>query len=389
MRSRFRISILGALALAACVALAACGSSSSSTSASANTTGAASATSSGSDAAGLARAKAVVQNYSTPTPFPVDKPLLKKPVRRFGYLDCAAPVCGVLIPLFKAAAKTMGVSTPIIAQAGGSASDLQSGLSTILDQKPAALLLPAVSLGQLGDEVSKYKQAGVPISAAGIMAGPSQGIAASAGGPNNFKVIGTILADWTIAKVGTKAKIAWYYTPELDFSPVITTAFKAEVARNCPSCTVRTVPIPLAQDGSTAPHTIVSDLQSHQGTSAAIFANLETAIGLPAALKVANIHIPVAGGSPIPQSLQDMKSGDIGAAVAFDFGGLVFTEMDAAARLATHEPLTSDESAGLLQDQLITKANLTGDHVTPGGYSPTPDYAKVFAKLWANAKSVG
>ncbi len=385
MRARFRSIIVTGLLLAGCALLAACGSSSSTTSTKTSST----LSGGGGDAAGLARAKAVVVQYSKPTAFPVDKPLLKKPTRPIGYLDCAAPTCGLFIPIYQAAAKLMGVPQPIITQAGGSASDLQSALGTILAQKPAALLLPAVNLGSLGATIAQYKQAGVPISAGGIMAGPAQGIGSSVPGPNNFKLEGTILADWTIAKVGGKGDVAWYYTPELDFSPVITAAFKSEMARNCPSCTVRTVPIPLAQDGSTAPATIVSDLQSHPDTKAAIFANLETAIGLPAALKVPGIHIPIAGGSPIPQSIQDMKSGTIDAAVTFDYGVLGFTTMDAAARLATHEPLTKEEAAGMLQTQLITPANLTGGHVGPGGYSPTPGYPQIFAKLWAHAVPTG
>jgi ribose transport system substrate-binding protein len=387
MRSKFGVlasrifapASYAAIALTACVALAVSASS---------TSARVSRSHSSAASAGMSQAQAVVREYSKPTAFPVNIPLLRKPTRPFGYLDCSAPTCGVLIPLFDAAAKAMGVPKPIVAQAGGSASDEQSALSVLLAKKPASLLLPAVNLGDLGDMVSKYKQAGIPISAAGIMAGPAQGIAASAGGPNNFKLLGKILADWTIVKVGAHAKIAWYYTPELDFSPVMKAAFEAEIKKNCATCNVRTVPIPLAEDGSTAPATIVSDLKANSSTNVAVFANLETAIGLPAALKVAGIHIPIAGGSPLPQNLQDMKNGYIDAAVAFDFGDLAYTEMDAAARLATHEPLTKDESEGLLQDQLITKANLGGGHANAGGYSPTLGYAKIFAKYWKHAKSV-
>lgn len=344
---------------------------------------------SGTTAAGIPAARAAVKLYSKPTGFPVNRPLLKRPRRKFGYLDCAEPTCGVLIPLFDLAAKTMHVPAPFVVQAGGSASDLQSALSTILADKPAALILPAVNLGDLGNSIAQYKSAGVPISAGGIMAGPAQGIGSSLPGRNNFKLEGKILAAWAVAKVGAHANIAWYYTPELDFSPVMTAAFKAALSKYCRSCTMRSVPIPAAEDGSTAPSAIVSDLKANTSTNVAVFANLETAIGLPAALKVAGIKIPIAGGSPLPQSVQDMKSGYIEAAVTFDYGVLAFTDMDAAARLATHEPLTHAEASGVLQTQLITKANLNGKHLVAGLYSPTPDYVKVFAKLWAHAKPTG
>jgi ribose transport system substrate-binding protein len=384
MRSRLRLLVYGVLTLAACAAVAACGSSSTSTSSSSS-----GKTSSSSDTAGIAAAQTVVKQAATPTAWPVDKPLLKKPTGRFAFLDCAEPTCGDLVPIFDAAAKIMGVPDPLDVQSGASASGLQSALSTILADKPAALILPAVNLGDLGDSVSQFNKAGIPISAGGIMAGPAQGIQVSIPGRNNFTLEGKILADWAITKVGAHANIVFYYTPDLDFSPVIESALKAEVSKNCPSCSVRTVPIPATEDGSTAPATIVADLKSNASTNVAVFANLETAIGLPAQLKAASIHIPIAGGSPLPQSIQDMQNGYIDAAVTFDYGALAFTAMDAAARLATHEPITSGEAAGVLQTQLITKANLTGAHVGPGGYSPTPGFAKIFAKLWANAKPTG
>lgn len=108
----------------------------------------------------------------------------------------------------------------------------------------------------------------------------------------------------------------------------------------------------------------------------AVFANLQTAIGLPAALKVAGIHIPIAGGSPLPQNLQDMKNGYITEAFAFGFGAIAYTQMDAAARVATNEPHTRYEKEGLAQDQLITKANLGGGQGNAGGSPPTVDFAK-------------
>ena len=49
--------------------------------------------------------------------------------------------------------------------------------------------------------------------------------------------------------------------------------------------------VPVATIGSSAPSRIVSDLQANPDTNVALFANFETATGLPAALRTAGITV--------------------------------------------------------------------------------------------------
>jgi ribose transport system substrate-binding protein len=374
------------VAVACAIAVTGCGSTSSS-SQSGSTTTATNAASSQAAAPNLSVAQAVVAQYSKPSGFPVDQPLLRKPTasQRFAYLDCDVPTCALLVPLYDLAAKTMGISPPSVDKAGPTASDIQSTLGSILAQKPAALLLPAINLGELGSSIASYKSANVPIVGAGIMGTRAMGITAPINGPANFKLVGKILADWAITQEGGEGNIAWYENPELDFTKVETAAFRGELATNCPSCRMRVIDVPLTADSSTASSQVVRDLQSHLGTNLAMFCNLEIAIGLPAALRTAGIKIKIAGASPLPPNLQDMEAGSIGAAVALDFPVLTFTQIDAAARLATGQPLTAGERSGLIPDQLITKADLRGQNISQG-YAVYPDFVQRFAKLWAGAR---
>ena len=373
-------------AVACAIAVTGCGSTSSTSQSHATVTGTDVATSH-TTGPNVSAAQAVVAQYSKPSGFPVDQPLLRKPKgsQRFAYLDCDVPTCALLVPLYDLAAKTMGVSPPSVDKAGPTASDIQSTLGSILAQKPAALLLPAINLGELGSSISSYKSANVPIVGAGIMGTPSMGITAPINGPANFKLVGKILADWAITQDGGKANVAWYENPELDFTKVETAAFRAELATNCPSCQVRVIDVPLTADSSTASSQVVRDLQSHSSTNLAMFCNLEIAIGLPSALRTAGINIKIAGASPLPQNLQDMEAGSIQAAVALDFPVLTFTQIDAAARLATGQPLTAGELSGRIPDQLITKADLRGQNISQG-YAVYPDFVQRFAKLWAGAR---
>jgi len=370
-----------ALAFAVCAVSAGCGGSSSSGSAG-------SSTSSGSGGAGanVAAAQAVLQKFDKPTPFPIDQPLPEKlaPSQHLGYLYCGAPACSIFAQLYDVGTRTMGISPIDSVKSGLSADGIQSALSSILAKKPAAVLLPGVNLASLGSNLPKFTAAGIPVVALGINATPAQGISASIG-PVTFRLGGQILADWSIVNAGEKANVVFYGNPELDFTKAETEAFKTELSKNCPSCKARFVDIPVSTIGSTAPSRVVSDLQAHPDTKAAVFANLETATGLAAALKTAGIRPKIAGYGPGPSNLQDMKAGDLDAAVGVDTPVEILTSLDAAVRLVTKQPLTEGEKNGDIPIQLVTKANVPAN--VTFGFQAYPDYVQRFSALWAKART--
>ncbi len=340
--------------------------------------------------ANLAAAKEVVETYSKPTSFPVDQPLSRGLAagQRISFMQCASPFCALLAQLYGMGTETMGIAPVDTVKGGHSADGVQTALSSITADGPAALLLPAVNLGSVGASIKKVKQAGIPIVGAGVMGGPEQGIDAPINGPINYERQGTILADWAIVTGGGDANIVWYGNPELDFTKVSTQAFTEELKKNCPGCTVRYVDIPLSAIGTTAPSRVVSDLQAHPDTDIALFSSLETATGLPPALRSAGItEMKIAGSAPVPANLQDMKNGGIDAAVGLDAGVLAFTQLDAAVRLATDQPLTDAQKAGEVPLQLITKEDLPAD--VSKGFSAYPDFVQRFSQLWAKARTAG
>jgi ribose transport system substrate-binding protein len=364
--------------------LAACGSSDEST----PSTAATGATSASAQASGvnLAAARAVVDRYSSkPTPFPVDEPLKIKPAagESFAYLQCGAPFCALLGGVMQGGAKMLGTPLEPV-KADNSSDSIQAALSSIQSKDPAAMALPAVNLGALGDSLKKIADAGIPVVGIGVQAGPEQGLSASLNGPNNIKLAGKILADWAIVNTGPKREIVYYTIPELDFSAIELEAFKAELAKNCAGCDLRVVDVPLAATGTTAPSRVVSDLQANPGTEVAIFGSAESATGLAPALKTAGIDVKVNGFGPTPPILQDIKSGGITGALALDVPVMAFTGIDAMARVATKQPLTKLEQGGYIPMQLLDQSTVPPD--PSKGWTGYPDFAERFAKLWAPAQ---
>ena len=188
------------------------------------------------------------------------------------------------------------------------------------------------------------------------------------------------MADWVVANKGPKANVAFYTTPELSFTAYIQSAFKAELSHLCPKCTMRTVDVSVTTFGSTAPETVVSDLQAHPSTNTAVFGVYEAAEGLPAAMQSAGLKVTTLGFAPTPQNLQDIKSGGLTEGLAFSLPITCFMLVDEASRLIEHAPLPAGERAQDVTWQFLAKKNLNFD--VSKGWAGYPNFAASFAKLW-------
>lgn len=377
MRSVRRVGVASGLVVLS-VAVAACGSRSDTSSSSA-------ATPKPAATADVSAARALVAQYSgKPTAFPVDAPLTKRlgSGQKLAFLQCGTPYCALLGQLFGAATKLMGVKLDVV-KGGGSSESLQTALSSISAKKPSALLVDGVNLSSLGGSLAEVGKS-LPVVVSAIHGTKADGISQDVNGKAAVTLGGRLLADWTIVNAGPKAKVTWYTIPELDFTKAETVGFQAEMAKSCASCQVRVNDVPVASIGSSAPSRVVSDLQAHPGQDVVLFASQEAATGLPVALKTAGIKVKVGGYAPTPANLQDIKNSTEDVAVGLDAGIMAFTQVDAAARLATGQPQTKGEQAQTPVLQLLTKADLPGD--VSKGWSGYPDFAQRFAKLWTNAK---
>ena len=383
---------VAAMVIAACVALTACGSSSSSSSSSTAPSGESGtetgeAGSGGSSGANVEAAAAMIKQYEgKPTPFPVDEPLKEglAPGEELAYLQCATPVCALLSELYEAAAETMHTKLFVV-KASESTESLQDALSTIYSKKPAALIISGVNRASLGEGLKQFQEGGIPISSNAVMGTEAQGIDANTSGEEALELVGEILANWSIVKGAPEGELVWFETPELDFSKWETIGVKKAMEQNCPECKVVYSKIPISQIGSTAPTTVVSELQSHPDANVVMFASYEAATGLPAALKAAGISgIEVSGYAPPPVIFEYVKKGELSSVLGLDLAIQQWTSVDAAVRMATGQPLTKSEKNGLPVIQLLDQESLANEDVSKG-WSGYPDFAERFAKLWAAA----
>jgi ribose transport system substrate-binding protein len=380
-RTLRRIAVAGVLSAAVASSLAACGSSSSSSSASsASTASGASTTTSASAGADVAAANAGLAAFTGhPSPFPVTEPFKHAvpAATKFVYLQAADPIGALIGQLLKPGVTAMGAKY-IAINAGSTASSAQAAASSALALKPAVVLIPAFLPSEFGGRLQALKAAGVKIVGSGMIGWKPYGIDFCVNCEEFSAQNGKLLADWAVSLKGDKTNAVFYSVPELSFTATMWTAFQAQMKQLCPKCQVRNVPIGVATIGSTAPQTMVTDLQSHPDTNVAAFSTMDMAQGLPPAMKSAGVNVATVGSVPTPQNLQDIKAGNLTGGIAMDLATYVWEMVDVGGRLAIGQTPQASEKLG--PSEVLTQKDITFD--PSKGYVGYPDFAQRYAKLW-------
>ena len=327
-------------------------------------------------------AKANLQQYTNgTTAFPITQSLSKRPPAGtvIAYLECDSPNCAQSAVNIKKAATELGVQLKVV-PAGASSSAVQQAMDSIIALHPAAVLLSASEPKEYSQQMASLAASHTPVVSSGITdAGDFPAIKANLGAASSYVNAGSLLADWALVHSGNAPSV-FYTTPELSFSPSVQSGYQSEMAKLCPQCKVRYVPISLTTIGSTAPAAIVSDLQSHPSTRTAVFASEAAASGLPAALRVAGIKVSTVGFAPIGAVLGYIKDGQITAGLGLDSTMNNWAQVDAAARLIAGDPLPSYEKNGHIILHMLDSSNINFN--PSDGYAAFPDIAQQYGKLW-------
>jgi ribose transport system substrate-binding protein len=376
------------------VALAATGCSSSSTSSTSSTSSGSQAAGSSpataanpgaGSAAGVAAAQQAIAPYvGHPSPFPATQTLAKLPApgSKFVFLQCGAPVCAIFSQLMPAPAKALGVNFTAV-NSGNTATSSQAGAAAALADKPAAVLVGASSPQLYGDYLHKLVSAGSVVAGGGTVGGAPYGVQEAVGGAQSVTHAGDVLADWVTVNKGPSASVVFFGTPELTFSPGMQAAFAQTLTRNDPGAKADYQQLPIAAFGTTAPSQVISYLQSHPSVNTVVFASMEGATGLAAALKDARLSPATLGFAPTASNQQDIADGGLTAGLALDFNVQVWMQLNLAARLIAHQ--TTSPSNLEVDMEFLTKSDLQGINISHG-WTGYPDVAQRFATLWGLSK---
>ncbi|MET4781531.1 substrate-binding domain-containing protein [Glaciihabitans sp. UYNi722] len=332
-------------------------------------------------AAGQKAAEAAIAPYiGHPSPFPKFDPLKTLPTgKTVAFIGTPTPFTSVLYGLVQGAGKTMGVKITQV-NAGFAADSIASAFNTVVAQKPDAVIVSGIDMQLWKTQLAELQKAGIPVAVAGATGTAAFGIKGAQAAESYSNVAGALVADYVTAKLSTKSQAVIYTNPELGFTTDEAKAASAELAKVCPGCSVRSVSIPLATVGNKAPSTIVADVQSHPGTTVAIFPNNEVTTGLHAALSAAGLKLALVGVASAPGQLQDIKDGTQTVGLAFDSPVLAWNLVDEVAREMAGQKLTDYELAGSAVQQFLTSKEITFD--PSRGWTGYQDFAARYSLAW-------
>jgi ribose transport system substrate-binding protein len=368
-------------ALAAGLALAATSISACGSSASDNASSATTGSGAGAGAKSVAEAKAAIAPYlGKPGPFGVSEPLKRVPRgAHVIYVNCGQPDCQLIYDALQPAAQALGVKLTQVA-AGSTVQGIASAFNTVVQQKPAAVIDPALDPVLWKSQLKQLIALKIPVIGIELPVDVGNGIAASIVGPRANKQVGALQADYAYAQSGEKTNAVFATVPEFRAFTDQANAFKAELNRLCPACKVAITQVPAASVGSTAPATLVSYLQKNPDTNWLGLAFDAMGQGLPQALRAAGLDVKVIGAAPTPATAEYIRQGQEAAALGSSQAFVAWMAMDAAARAIVGQPLGRDELFGQPPRQFLTQKDITFDPKV--GWTPYPDYQSRFKKLW-------
>ena len=377
--------VFAVLAVTACSSSAGSPSSSGSASSSSGGSTAAASSPSGGNAAEVAAAQQAIAPYvGHPSPFPATQTLAKLPTpgSKFVFLQCGAPVCAIFAQLMPVPAQALGVKF-VTVNSGNTATTSQAGAAAALADKPAAVLVGASDPQLYGNYLHQLISAGSVVAGGGTVGGAPYGVQEAVGGSASVAHAGELLADWVTVNKGSSANVVFFGTPELTFSAGMQAAFAQTLTQRCSSCKADYQQISIADFGTTAPSQVISYLQAHPNVNTVVFASMEAATGLAAALKDAHLSPTTLGVAPTASNQQDIADGGLTAGLALDFNVQVWMQLNLAARLIAHQ--TTSPSNLEVDMEFLTKSDLQGVNISHG-WTGYPDVAQRFATLWGLSK---
>jgi hypothetical protein len=334
---------------------------------------------------GLSIAKKQLAPYNGRFPaFPITQRLKKKPAASddIVYLACGASQCATFGTLLGEAAKALGVKFTTI-NAGLFPSQAQAAAGAALALKPSAVIVAGLALSSYGHTLKPIEKLHIPIIGIGTDDGEKYGLTADLGNQVTVALAGALMADWVAINQGATANVAFFGTPELDFSPVMWSGFSSQMKKVCKSCQVALTQMTVLDFGTSAASAlVVAYLRAHPSVNTVVFAAAPGSDGLAPALAEAGLSsVTVFGWNPDNTGLASIKAGQIAGGIGLDTLTSCWQAIDIIAKLLTHQSFPASETNAVLE--VLNKNDVTSQDVSSvEGWSAYHNAQALTEALW-------
>jgi ribose transport system substrate-binding protein len=382
---RLRRSVPPVLAVVAALAVAAaCSSSSGSTPKSSGGAGG-----SGSSDSGVATAQTAFQARLKGVSGlgDLDQPLKSKPAAGKLIVEMSGTpsvTAGIYDNAFKEATAAVGWKLKTIPFELADPSTLAAGLDTAMQFHPVAVTIPGVDPKLYAASAAKLKAAGIPIIGMTVptLVPSTNPPVLNVEGSKNLQAVGTAVADWFIADSGGKGNALILSIPAYPLFKIMSDAFQAEVAKNCPDCKAKTLDLTIQSVAAQAiPGEVVSTLRRDRSIDYIAAMDGSFLNGLSSALQAAGLaqQVKLGGGFLRPNNFDEVKSGVIHAMAQQSTAVQAWAGVDAALRISEGMPLPTDAYDMAPPFSMVDKSNI-GSLQDP--LDSPQNYRDLFKKLW-------
>ncbi len=363
-------------------AIAACGSSSSSSSSASASSGASTSAASSSAASGAAQA-AATHAAQTPTSINIDIPLKTKPPtgKTIAFLRCSQPVCTGYTDGLTPAAKSLGWTIKYIPYPPTPEGTL-AAIEAAIRLKPDGIWTTGLDRAAIESAYTQAIAAHIPMVTGSAVDEPKPPVIANISDALRNLPLPQAAASWIAADSGCKADVVVFNIKLYPILVATTNAFKAEMAKLCPSATVTENDVQATDVGTNLPSTAVSQVQSNPKINYLAFAFGDMALGVPAALKSAGVNAKIVGyGAAGPSNIANVASGQEAAETAEGIPYLAWRALDAFAREFEGMSPAIDTTA-VVPTQLFVKSNSSNIKGWSFAQPSDASMAAQFEKLW-------
>lgn len=367
------------LVCTAALALAACSSSSSTSTPKASSSP--KAASSSFAAAQAANAKFEQRPTSIGITTPVGKAIPKGKV--IDFIQCGVPACVVEGDILESATNLLGWQLVRI-NAGTSPQQIADAYQQAVTNKPNAVIGSGYPRVLFDPELKSLASMHIPVLEAFVGDSTGDGLTGVVGGPVNNSIQGKEVADYILANTTSKSVTIGAVVPS-GFPNMVqeNSSFDAEIAKQCPSCTVKLLTVPVTSIGTDLTTRITSFLTANPSITWLWDGYDDMVTGLPTALKGSGItSVKVATISMNGTVAADIAQSDyVTTAIGTSFPEVYWREIDLLARYFTGQSYTVDLNDATLPFWTITSSDLPSD-ASSVTFANVVSYKQQFEKLW-------
>ena len=334
--------------------------------------------------------KLVAQAEQFPTNIPLTTPVKSAPPKgkTFVVLQCEISQCTDIVSGARAATAAIGWNLKVVPYQSANPATLVSALQQALQYNPVAVGFSGLPEAVWQSVLPAYQKAGVPLIPAfmGPLTTPSPQIPYDLAAKVGVLQSATELAAWvTVDSKGT-GKVLVVNVPSFPILAEFGDAFGADVKSQCTGCAVSSIDATIPEvDAGQIDSLIVSALQKDPSIDYVSTVDGAFIDGLPSALAAAGLtgKVKVVGvGADVANEANILAGGPDMAFFSLATAYTGWQMVDAAIREEEGMPVVDPEDGGL-PGQLLTKQDMTADHLQPANsYDYPTDYPQQFKALW-------